>query len=107
MVSFGDFKIEKHEGDLKNQDLHGISPVGILSVLDLFTFRNLINLQGVVPVRFLLLETNFTFLCSHLASMGKEGYEKHRNSGVAEIFSRTCFPRVHLLDIPRKLHDHE
>ncbi|KAL5070784.1 hypothetical protein RYX36_021671, partial [Vicia faba] len=63
--------------------------------------------KGSVSVRFLLHETSFCFVCSHLASGGKEGDEKHRNSNVAEIFSRTSFPRGTLLDLPRKILDHD
>lgn len=60
-----------------------------------------------MSVRFVLHETSFCFVCSHLASGGKEGDEKHRNSNVAEIFSRTSFPRGSLLDLPRKILNHE
>nr|XP_012570527.1 type IV inositol polyphosphate 5-phosphatase 9-like isoform X2 [Cicer arietinum] len=63
--------------------------------------------KGSVSVRFLLHETSFCFVCSHLASGGKEGDEKHRNSNVAEIFSRTSFPRGPLFDLPRKILDHD
>ncbi|KAI4357440.1 hypothetical protein L6164_001388 [Bauhinia variegata] len=63
--------------------------------------------KGSVSVRFKLHETSFCFVCSHLASGGREGDEKYRNSNVAEIFSRTSFPRGPLLDLPRKILDHE
>ncbi|KAJ1399924.1 Inositol polyphosphate-related phosphatase [Sesbania bispinosa] len=63
--------------------------------------------KGSVSVRFQLHETSFCFVCSHLASGGREGDEKHRNSNVAEIFSRTSFPRGPLLDLPRTILDHE
>ena len=65
------------------------------------------TLQGSVSVRFQLHETSFCFVCSHLASGGREGDEKYRNSNVAEIFSRTSFPRGPLLDLPRKILHHE
>jgi hypothetical protein len=55
----------------------------------------------------MLHETSFCFVCTHLASGGKEGDEKHRNSNVAEIFSRTSFPRGSLMELPRKILDHE
>ena len=59
-------------------------------------------------MRFVLHETSFCFVCGHLASGGREGDEKHRNSNVAEIFSRTSFPRRGpMLDLPRKILDHE
>ncbi|MED6212970.1 Type IV inositol polyphosphate 5-phosphatase 9 [Stylosanthes scabra] len=64
--------------------------------------------KGSVSVRFRLHETSFCFVCSHLASGGREGDEKHRNSNVAEIFSRTSFPsKGPLLDLPRKILDHD
>ncbi|KAM7487819.1 hypothetical protein LguiB_025303 [Lonicera macranthoides] len=63
--------------------------------------------QGSVSVRFQLHETSFCFVCSHLASGGKEGDEKTRNSNAAEIFSRTIFPRGLSLDLPRKILDHD
>ncbi|XP_039690277.1 type IV inositol polyphosphate 5-phosphatase 9 isoform X2 [Medicago truncatula] len=63
--------------------------------------------KGSVSVRFLLHETSFCFVCSHLASGGKEGDEKHRNSNVAEIFSRTSFPKGTILNLPRKILDHD
>jgi hypothetical protein len=64
-------------------------------------------LQGAVSVRFRLHETSFCFVCCHLASGGREGDEKYRNSNVAEILSRTNFPRGPSLDLPRKILDHE
>ncbi|KAJ6312841.1 hypothetical protein OIU77_014382 [Salix suchowensis] len=63
--------------------------------------------KGSVSVRFQLHETSFCFVCSHLASGGREGDEKHRNSDVAEIFSRTSFPRGPPFDLPRKILDHD
>ncbi|ESW30771.1 hypothetical protein PHAVU_002G181200 [Phaseolus vulgaris] len=63
--------------------------------------------KGSVSVRFQLHETSFCFVCSHLASGGREGDEKHRNSNVTEIFSRTSFPRGPLLDLPRTILDHD
>lgn len=60
-----------------------------------------------MAVRFFLHETSFCFVCSHLASGGKERDEVHRNSDVAEILSRTIFPRGPSFDLPRKILDHE
>jgi len=60
-----------------------------------------------VSVRFVLHETSFCFVCGHLASGGREGDERHRNSNVSEIFSRTSFPKGPLLDLPTKILDHE
>ncbi|KAG8498733.1 hypothetical protein CXB51_005096 [Gossypium anomalum] len=63
--------------------------------------------KGSVSVRFRLHETSFCFVCSHLASGGRQGDEKLRNSNVSEIFSRTSFPRGPSLDLPRKILDHD
>ncbi|GLT54839.1 hypothetical protein SLA2020_280030 [Shorea laevis] len=63
--------------------------------------------KGAVSVRFRLHETSFCFVCCHLASGGREGDEKYRNSNVAEILSRTNFPRGPSLDLPRKILDHD
>ncbi|KAK8655685.1 hypothetical protein V6N13_108257 [Hibiscus sabdariffa] len=63
--------------------------------------------KGSVSVRFQLHETSFCFVCSHLASGGRQGDEKLRNSNVSEIFSRTSFPRGPSLDLPRKILDHD
>ncbi|XP_017220132.1 type IV inositol polyphosphate 5-phosphatase 9 [Daucus carota subsp. sativus] len=63
--------------------------------------------KGAISVRFRLHETSFCFVCSHLASGGRQGDEKIRNSNVAEIFSRTSFPKGTALDLPRKITDHD
>ncbi|KAG8634813.1 hypothetical protein MANES_17G089300v8 [Manihot esculenta] len=63
--------------------------------------------KGSVSVRFQVHETSFCFVCSHLASGGREGDEKYRNSDVAEILSRTSFPKGPSLDLPRKILDHD
>lgn len=63
--------------------------------------------KGSVSVRFQLHETSFCFVCCHLASGGRQGDEKLRNSNVAEILARTSFPRGPLLDLPRKILDHQ
>ncbi|CAI9096883.1 OLC1v1033126C1 [Oldenlandia corymbosa var. corymbosa] len=63
--------------------------------------------KGSVSVRFRLHETSFCFVCSHLASGGRGGDEKYRNSNAAEILSRTIFPKGPSLDLPRKILDHD
>ncbi|KAL3502123.1 hypothetical protein ACH5RR_036572 [Cinchona calisaya] len=63
--------------------------------------------KGSVSVRFRLHETSFCFVCSHLASGGRGGDEKYRNSNASEILSRTIFPRGPSLDLPRKILDHD
>ena len=64
-------------------------------------------LQGSVSVRFCLHETSFCFVCSHLASGGKEGDERHRNADAAHILARTLFLPEPLRHLPRKILDHE
>ncbi|CAH1439241.1 unnamed protein product [Lactuca virosa] len=65
--------------------------------------------KGSVSVRFQFHETSFCFVCSHLASGGREGDEKNRNSDAAEILSRTSFPTAMgpSLDLPKKILDHD
>nr|XP_016514156.1 PREDICTED: type IV inositol polyphosphate 5-phosphatase 9-like isoform X2 [Nicotiana tabacum] len=63
--------------------------------------------KGAVSVRFQLHQTSLCFVCSHLASGGREGDEKIRNANVAEIFSRTAFPKGSSLELPRKILDHD
>ncbi|XP_042011751.1 type IV inositol polyphosphate 5-phosphatase 9-like isoform X2 [Salvia splendens] len=63
--------------------------------------------KGSVSIRFFLHETSFCFVCSHLASGGKEGDERHRNADAANILSHTLFPPEPLQHLPRKILDHE
>ncbi|KAL8042722.1 hypothetical protein ABFX02_09G071700 [Erythranthe guttata] len=61
--------------------------------------------KGSVSIRFCLYETSFCFVCSHLASGGKEGDERYRNTDAGHILSRTQFlTEQHL---PRKILDHD
>ncbi|OWM62668.1 hypothetical protein CDL15_Pgr019962 [Punica granatum] len=63
--------------------------------------------KGSVSVRFLLHETSFCFVCSHLASGGREGDERHRNSDAAEILLRSGFPAGPQRNLPSKILDHD
>ncbi|KAI3671875.1 hypothetical protein L1987_87072 [Smallanthus sonchifolius] len=65
--------------------------------------------KGSVSVRFQFHETSFCFVCCHLASGGREGDERIRNSNAAEILSRTRFPATmgSSLDLPKKILDHD
>ena len=57
-----------------------------------------------------LHQTNFCFVCSHLASGEKEGDEVRRNSDVAEILKGIQFPRIcknTYRRAPEKIVDHE
>ncbi|KAF9588028.1 hypothetical protein IFM89_007203 [Coptis chinensis] len=63
--------------------------------------------KGSVSIRFYLRGTSFCFVCGHLASGGKGGNEKYRNSDATEILSRTSFPRGPLHDLPPNILDHD
>ncbi|XP_030541274.2 type IV inositol polyphosphate 5-phosphatase 9-like [Rhodamnia argentea] len=63
--------------------------------------------KGSVSVRFLLGETSFCFICSHLASGGRERDARHRNSDATEILLRTTFPHGPSRNLPRKILDHD
>ncbi|KAG7640221.1 Endonuclease/exonuclease/phosphatase [Arabidopsis suecica] len=63
--------------------------------------------KGSVSVRFQLHETTFCFVCSHLASGGRDRDERQRNSDVNEILARSSFPRGSSLDLPKKILDHD
>nr|GMD60434.1 type IV inositol polyphosphate 5-phosphatase 9-like isoform X1 [Ipomoea batatas] len=63
--------------------------------------------KGSVSVRFRLHETTFCFVCSHLASGGNKGDEKHRNTDATQILSRTRFPSRPSQALPRKIVDHD
>ncbi|XAR72389.1 Inositol-polyphosphate 5-phosphatase [Bertholletia excelsa] len=67
----------------------------------------LLGNKGSVSIRFFLHETSFCFVCSHLASGGKQGDEKHRNADATEILSRTRFPQGRSHGLPRKILDHD
>ncbi|XP_024988753.1 type IV inositol polyphosphate 5-phosphatase 9 [Cynara cardunculus var. scolymus] len=65
--------------------------------------------KGSVSVRFHFHETSFCFICGHLASGGREGDERNRNSNASEILSRTTFPTTMgpSLDLPKMILDHD
>ncbi|CAH2045823.1 unnamed protein product [Thlaspi arvense] len=64
--------------------------------------------KGSVSVRFQLHETTFCFVCSHLASGGRDRDERQRNSDVTEILARSSFPKgTPLEELPKKILDHE
>jgi len=67
-------------------------------------------LQGCISMSMSLHQTNFCFVCSHLASGEKEGDEVRRNSDVAEILKGIQFPRIcknPYRRAPEKIVDHE
>ncbi|KAE8692852.1 diaminopimelate epimerase [Hibiscus syriacus] len=47
--------------------------------------------KGSISISMTLHQTTFCFVCTHLTSGEKEGYEIRRNSDVAEILKRTRF----------------
>ncbi|KAM6568069.1 hypothetical protein CsatB_016054 [Cannabis sativa] len=64
--------------------------------------------KGSVSVRFLLHDTSFCFVCSHLASGGKEGDERLRNENASQILSLTTFTSSNAHHhFPRKILDHD
>jgi len=64
-------------------------------------------MQGSISIRFYLHETSFCFICSHLASGGKEEDKKQRNANATDILYQTSFPTGPLHDLPQKILDHE
>ncbi|WJX67088.1 phosphoinositide 5-phosphatase [Trifolium repens] len=63
--------------------------------------------KGSISIRFFLHETSFCFICSHLASGGKEKDRRQRNVNAADILSQTSFPAGPLHDMPQKIIDHD
>ncbi|XP_019228380.1 PREDICTED: type IV inositol polyphosphate 5-phosphatase 9-like isoform X2 [Nicotiana attenuata] len=63
--------------------------------------------KGSVSIRFCLHETSFCFVCCHLASGGKEGDKRERNSNASQIQSRTRFPSDPFHRLPSKILRHE
>jgi len=64
-------------------------------------------LQGSISVSMTIHETHFCFVCCHLASGEKNGDELKRNTNVEEIHRRTGFNPIHMVGMPRRIHDHE
>ncbi|XXG52587.1 hypothetical protein AAC387_Pa03g0879 [Persea americana] len=66
--------------------------------------------KGCISVSMSIHQTNFCFICSHLASGEKEGDELRRNSDVIEILKNTQFPKIFKAPgcrIPEKILDHD
>ncbi|KAL7091968.1 hypothetical protein ACP275_12G137100 [Erythranthe tilingii] len=57
--------------------------------------------KGSISISMTLHQTTICFVCAHLASGEKKGYETRRNSDVTEIINRTRFSR-HSCTSPRK-----
>ncbi|GMH15136.1 hypothetical protein Nepgr_016977 [Nepenthes gracilis] len=71
-------------------------------------FLGYLGNKGSIAIRFQLHETSFCFVCSHLASGGRQDDKRHRNDDVSEIFSRTSFPTTSADDhLPKNILDHE
>ncbi|XP_066365546.1 type IV inositol polyphosphate 5-phosphatase 3-like [Miscanthus floridulus] len=63
--------------------------------------------MGSISVSLTIHETHFCFVSCHLASGEKNGNELKRNTNVEEIHRRTVFNSVHMVGVPRRIHDHE
>lgn len=66
--------------------------------------------KGCISVSFSFYQTNFCFVCSHLASGEKEGDELRRNLDVIEILKNTQFSktrRIQCSRVPEKIINHE
>ncbi|KAI8540782.1 hypothetical protein RHMOL_Rhmol08G0011800 [Rhododendron molle] len=66
--------------------------------------------KGCISISLSLHQTSFCFVCSHLASGEKEGYELKRNADVAEMLKSIQFPNVCKnpnRKIPERIIDHD
>ncbi|KAI3747375.1 hypothetical protein L6452_09829 [Arctium lappa] len=66
--------------------------------------------KGCISVSMTFKQTNFCFVCSHLASGEKEGDELRRNLDVIEILKSTQFPKICRTPnskVPDKILDHD
>ncbi|XP_044461717.1 type I inositol polyphosphate 5-phosphatase 10-like [Mangifera indica] len=66
--------------------------------------------KGCISVSMSFHQTNFCFICSHLASGEKEGDELRRNLDVIEILRNTQFPKICRTPssrVPEKILDHD
>ncbi|KAI4352066.1 hypothetical protein L6164_006352 [Bauhinia variegata] len=63
--------------------------------------------KGSISIRFCLHETSFCFVCSHLASGGKEVDQRQRNANAVDILSNTNFPAGPLRNLPQTILDHD
>ncbi|KAL5079413.1 hypothetical protein RYX36_007834 [Vicia faba] len=63
--------------------------------------------KGSISIRFVLHETSFCFICSHLASGGKEEDKRQRNVNANDILSQTSFPAGPMHDMPQNIIDHD
>ncbi|XP_031265836.1 type I inositol polyphosphate 5-phosphatase 10-like isoform X1 [Pistacia vera] len=66
--------------------------------------------KGCISVSMSFYQTNFCFICSHLASGEKEGDELRRNLDVIEILRNTQFPKICRTPssrVPEKILDHD
>ncbi|WOG90137.1 hypothetical protein DCAR_0209380 [Daucus carota subsp. sativus] len=63
--------------------------------------------KGSVSVSMSLFQTRLCFVCSHLTSGHKEGYEQRRNSDVYEIIRRTQFSSAFEANKPLTIPSHD
>ncbi|TVT97110.1 hypothetical protein EJB05_57649 [Eragrostis curvula] len=69
--------------------------------------QNLRVSTGSISVSMSIHQTNFCFVCCHLAAGEKDGDDLKRNSNVEEIIRRTVFNPDPVLGMPMRIHDHE
>ncbi|KAK1406792.1 hypothetical protein QVD17_38400 [Tagetes erecta] len=69
--------------------------------------KGFIGNKGSVSVSMSIYQTNFCFICSHLAAGEKDTDIAKRNADVKEIYKRTCFNSMSKDALPRSIMDHE
>lgn len=87
-------RLRRHINNLK------VSPVGI-------GLMGYMGNKGSVSVSMSLFQTRLCFVCSHLSSGHKDGYEERRNSDVYEILRRTHFSSAFDTDQPLTIPSHD
>ncbi|CAK9173364.1 unnamed protein product [Ilex paraguariensis] len=87
-------RLRRHINNLK------VSPVGI-------GLMGYMGNKGSVSVSMSLFQTRLCFVCSHLTSGQKDGYEQRRNSDVYEILRRTLFSPIFDTDQPQTIPSHD
>ncbi|GAB2212136.1 hypothetical protein Droror1_Dr00025483 [Drosera rotundifolia] len=87
--------LRRHISNLK------VSPVGV-------GLMGYMGNKGSVSVSMSLYQSHMCFICSHLSSGHKNGYENRRNADVHGILKRTQFSSTHDADQPQTIpsHDH-
>ncbi|KAK9080793.1 hypothetical protein SSX86_000551 [Deinandra increscens subsp. villosa] len=63
--------------------------------------------KGSISVSMSIYQTNFCFICTHLASGERDTDIAKRNADVDEIYKRTHFSSMSKVAVPRSIKDHE